>query len=99
FQSLEQELSPVLKYVHGHVLNAGCGVRDITDFLMSHGASSVEQCDLKTPIPNAIIANLTNVPRPAATYDSILCNAVLEHAEFPDEVMDELHRLLKPGGH
>src|SRR6202166_1312839 len=99
FQSLEQELAPVSKYIHGRVLNAGCGARDITDFLMSHGAESVENCDLKTAIPSAIIADLSNVPRPPDTYDTIICNAVLEHAEFPDKVMRELRRLLKPTGH
>jgi SAM-dependent methyltransferase len=99
FQSLERELEPVLKYLNGHVLNAGCGARDITSFLVSNGAKSVEHCDLKTPIPQAIIADLTSVPRADNTYDSILCNAVLEHAEFPDRVVDELSRLLKPGGY
>ena len=99
FQSLEHELAPVTKYIHGRVLNAGCGARDITDFLVSHGAESVENCDLKTAIPNAIIADLSNVPRHADTYDTIICNAVLEHAEFPDKVMQELRRLLKPTGH
>ena len=99
FQSLEHELAPVTKYIHGRVLNAGCGARDITNFLVSHGAESVENCDLKTAIPNAIIADLSSVPRPSGTYDTIICNAVLEHAEFPDKVMQELRRLLKPTGH
>ncbi len=99
FQSLEDELKPLLKYVHGKVLNAGCGARDITDFLVQHGAASVENCDLKSSIPDAIIADLTAVPRPDNTYDTILCNAVLEHVQFPDGVVKELRRLLKPTGY
>jgi SAM-dependent methyltransferase len=99
FQSLEHELAPVTKYIHGRVLNAGCGARDISKFLVSHGAESVENCDLKTAIPNAIIADLSSVPRPSGTYDTIICNAVLEHAEFPNKVMQELRRLLTPTGH
>lgn len=99
FQSLENELMPVTKYVTGHVLNAGCGARDITNFLKKHGADSVDNCDLKSPIPNAIIANLSDVPKPDSSYDTIICNAVLEHAEYPDKIMEEFRRLLKPGGH
>ena len=99
FQSLEQELAPTLKYVNGAVLNAGCGERDLTLFLMNHGAESVENCDVRTSIPNAIIADLANIPRPGASYDTIICNAVLEHAQFPDQVMCELYRVLKPEGH
>jgi SAM-dependent methyltransferase len=99
FQSLEEELRPILKYVRGVVLNAGCGARDITAFLVQNGAASVENCDVKTPIPKAIIADLTNIPRDRDYYDTIIFNAVLEHVQFPDKVMQELYRLLKPGGH
>lgn len=98
FQPLEQELEPILEYLTGNVLNAGCGDRDISSFLLSHGAISVENCDIKSSIPNAINCNLTQIPRDAETYDSILCNAVLEHVQFPHEVSEELHRLLKANG-
>ena len=98
FQSLEDELKPVLKYVRGKVLNAGCGSRDISEFLKQHGAGSVEHCDLKSTIPNAIIADLANIPIENDRYDTIVCNAVLEHVQFPDKVMQELFRVLKPDG-
>jgi SAM-dependent methyltransferase len=98
FQKLEDELQPVLKYLRGGVLNAGCGERDITGFLLEHGASGVDHCDLKTSVPNAILCDLGSVPRPAGVYDSILCNAVLEHVRDPDAVMKELRRLLRPEG-
>jgi SAM-dependent methyltransferase len=99
FQTLEDELRPTLKYVRGRVLNAGCGSRDITDFLITNGASSVEHCDLTSTIPGAIIADLTAIPKEDNRYDTIVCNAVLEHVQFPDEVIEELRRVLKPGGH
>jgi SAM-dependent methyltransferase len=98
FQSLEDELKPTLKYVRGMVLNAGCGSRDISGFLKQHGADSVEACDLKSSIPGAIIADLTDIPRENDRYDTIVCNAVLEHVQFPDQVMQELRRVLKPDG-
>ncbi|HVB59175.1 MAG TPA: class I SAM-dependent methyltransferase [Candidatus Acidoferrales bacterium] len=98
FQSLEDELKPTLKYLRGRVLNAGCGSRDITDFLGKNGAESVEHCDLKSDIPDAIIADLTAIPREDNRYDTIVCNAVLEHVQFPNEVMQELRRVLKPDG-
>jgi SAM-dependent methyltransferase len=98
FQPLEDELKPLLKYVRGKVLNAGCGSRDISSFLLQNGATAVEGCDLKSSIPGAIIADLTSIPRPDNTYDTILCNAVLEHVQFPDRVVQELSRLLKPDG-
>jgi SAM-dependent methyltransferase len=99
FQDLEKELQPVMKYLHGHVLNAGCGQRDLSSFLRKHGATKVDNCDRKTPIQDAIICDLVDVPKESESYDAILCNAVLEHVQFPDRVMSELRRLVKPTGY
>ncbi len=99
WQTLEDELRPITKYLTGRVLNAGCGNRDVTAFLISSGAKSVDNCDIESTIPNAVICDLMSIPVDDNSYDSILNNAVLEHVEHADEVLGELHRLLKPGGH
>jgi SAM-dependent methyltransferase len=99
FIPLEKELAPVTPYLTGRVLNAGCGDRDISGWLKSCHASEVENCDIQTSIPGAMLCDLTQIPRPDQSYDSILCNAVLEHVPHPEEVMLELRRLLKSDGH
>src|SRR5690349_15474303 len=91
-------MRPVLKYLTGRVLNAGCGDRDITGFLLKNGAQSVENCDAKTSIPGAMICDLRKIPRPDGAYDSIFCNSVLEYVPGIDDAMRELRRLLGPGG-
>lgn len=96
--SLEKELEPVLPYLKGHVLNAGCGERDITLLLTSNHAKKVDNCDIQTSIPGAFLCDLTSIPKPDGTYDSILCNAVLEHVPDPEGAMIEFHRLLKENG-
>jgi SAM-dependent methyltransferase len=98
FQDLEDELAPVARHLTGKVLNAGCGDRNLAAFLKANGATEVDNCDRRSSIPNAIVCDLVEVPVESDTYDSILCNAVLEHVQFPDRVMAELRRLLKPGG-
>lgn len=97
FQPLESEMAPVVKYLSGRVLNAGCGNRDISALLERH-AQEVDNCDLQSSLPGAILCDLTSIPRPDACYDTIFCNAVLEHVQFCDRVMAEFCRLLKPGG-
>ena len=84
FKSIEDELQDVLPFLKGRVLNAGCGNRDISDFLKKHYAQDVESCDIQSLIPGAIICDLTAVPKEDGRYDAILCNAVLEHV--PDAV-------------
>lgn len=98
FISIEKELANVLVYLKGHVLNAGCGDRDITSLLIKNHANKVDNCDIQSSIPGAFICDLTNIPKPDKYYDSILCNAVLEHVPYPEKVMEEFKRLLTPGG-
>ena len=45
-----------------------------------------------------IICDITAIPEPDASFDAVLCSEVLEHVPEPGLVVDELARLLKPGG-
>ena len=96
---IEKELEPVAPYLKGRVLNAGCGERDITQLLKSWQADTVDNCDIQTSIPGAFLCDLTSIPKPELTYDSILCNAVLEHVPDPEGVMAEFYRLLVADGY
>ena len=49
--------------------------------------------------PNVdIVADAHDVPLPDASFDTVICNAVLEHVADPHRVVSEIYRLLKPGG-
>lgn len=43
-------------------------------------------------------APLDNLPIPDATFDAVLCTQVLEHLQKPLESVQEMYRVLKPGG-
>ena len=100
FPPLEDELAPVKHLLKGKVLNAGAGWRDISHLV---DGELVNQ-DLKWgPDDNRtnihIFSPLDKIAAPDNTFDAVLCNAVLEHVENPEDVMPELHRVTKPGGH
>lgn len=60
-------------------------------------------CDYKTididPEYNPdIVADVHNLPIPENTADGVICKSVLEHVKNPFQVVDEIYRILKPGG-
>jgi SAM-dependent methyltransferase len=42
--------------------------------------------------------NLEPLPFPDARFDVVVAGEVLEHLQFPDEAVKEIHRVLRPGG-
>jgi len=53
--------------------------------------------DLESPIAD-VKADICNLPFEDNSYDVILCNHVLEHIPDDTKAMQELYRVLKPGG-
>lgn len=53
--------------------------------------------DLNSPLAD-VKADICNLPFEANSYDVILCNHVLEHIPDDTKAMQELYRVLKPGG-
>jgi SAM-dependent methyltransferase len=99
FQSLEHELRPVTEYLSGHMLNAGCGSRDITAYLLDNAVTKVTKYDIASQDPEVIVGPLEAMPFANETFDSVLCNAVLEHVSDAEGSTRELARVVRPGGH
>ncbi|RZN82790.1 MAG: class I SAM-dependent methyltransferase [Winogradskyella sp.] len=54
--------------------------------------------DLLSPIAD-VKADICNLPFDDNSYDIILCNHVLEHIPDDTKAMEELYRVMKPGGY
>jgi len=46
-----------------------------------------------------VVGDGMNIPTIDETFDTVTCNAVVEHVPDPDALLSEIHRVLKPGGH
>lgn len=53
--------------------------------------------DLNSPLAD-VKADICNLPFESNTFDIILCNHVLEHIPDDTKAMQELYRVMKPGG-
>ena len=81
------------------VLDAGAGeapYKGLFDHAIYESAD-FEKVD-KHYAPATYVCDLTHIPVENARFDYILFNQVMEHLPEPAHVLQELHRVLKPGG-
>lgn len=97
FPTIEDELGPYKHLFTGNVLNAGAGNRDISSMVEGR----LYNQDIAVGLHNTnidFISPLHEIPTAERFFDTIICNAVLEHVANPDEIMDEFARVCAPGG-
>ena len=64
------------------------------------GQGDLELYDLDPAIGprTSVVADAHDLPFAAATFDAVVCQAVLEHVADPPRVVAEMHRVLRPDG-
>ncbi|GHB92982.1 methyltransferase domain-containing protein [Cerasicoccus arenae] len=82
----------------GKVLNAGCGWRQINHLIDGELTNQDISWPGDTRTHVDVYSPIHEIPNPDGHYDCIICIAVLEHVENPEEVVPEFYRVLKPGG-
>jgi SAM-dependent methyltransferase len=87
------------------VLDLGCGPGHYTRALRAAGADvvpvdlSAEEFALEGGPPGGeLVANGMNLPFADASFDGLLCSNMIEHTPDPIAVLDEIERIVKPGG-
>ncbi len=84
------------------LLDAGAGSGRYREALV--GACQYQSTDFEDVFDKAtksrhdFICSLDDIPQPDNTYDVVVNTQVLEHVEYPQKVISELQRILKPGG-
>lgn len=86
------------KYLQdGDILDLGCGDGELTKPLSKH--FKITKVD-RIGGDGITKHNLEHVPYPFedGSFDGIVCSEVLEHLYDPENIINESHRILKPGG-
>lgn len=96
-KDLHRDLQQILPPIKGRVLDVGCGRKPYAGWLSS--ATTHVGIDIQSAEGIDLIVDLNGVwPIQSASFDVILCTQVLEHVRNMDGVMEEMLRVLKPGG-
>jgi SAM-dependent methyltransferase len=79
----------------GRMLDVGCGNQQYRRFVKCRQYYGVEWNLAKRP---PVVGDVMRIPFGDAVFDSALCTEVLEHVPEPGSCLDEIRRVVKPGG-
>jgi SAM-dependent methyltransferase len=96
-------LEPRLSKLRGNLLDVGCGEMPYRSCLhpdLSYTGMDVPQAGAFAMRGSEAVVPFdgTSIPFPDASFDTVLCTEVLEHAAAPGPLIAEIERVLKPGG-
>ena len=96
FKALDYSIK---KYGRGKVLDIGCGNKPYKS-LFTNNISEYTGCDINQTESNSvdIICNVTDIPLPDKSIDTILCTQVIEHVFEHEKLIIEANRLLNNKG-
>ena len=101
--SILEKLKAALPYFTGKVLDVGCGHMPYKSIITSSDkVSDYVGMDLADNRYYAnkpdIYWNGSTIPLPNESVDTAIATEVLEHCPYPQQTLEEIHRVLKPGG-
>ncbi len=99
-KNLASAISECSSAIYGNLLDVGCGTKP---YLSLFKVDSYRGLDIDSPdTRNRGVADDLydgkHFPYQSNSFDSVLCNQVLEHVFNPDEFLTEINRVLKFGG-
>ena len=100
-QALARALQQFAPSLSGHLLDVGCGNKPYRHFFTK--VSAYTGIEFDSPHARAhseadVFYDGTRFPFPDGNFNSVLATEVLEHVFNPDEWLEEIRRVLKPGG-
>mgnify|MGYP001627193551 CR=1 FL=1 len=100
-RGLVSQIKELAGYLSGDLLDVGCGRKPYRELFK---VKSYLGLDIENPGHSHenedvdVFYDGHTFPFAQNSFDSVLCNQVLEHVFNPDEFLSEIHRCLKPGG-
>jgi ubiquinone/menaquinone biosynthesis C-methylase UbiE len=108
--NVQYRIGRIAKYLDcGEWLDYGCAGGGYTNALLQSGAATVTGVDVaadrieaaRKAHPHIRFSVIDNeqVPFPNGSFDGVFMNEVFEHVTDEDRTLEEVYRVLRPGGH
>jgi SAM-dependent methyltransferase len=99
-KGLEIHVRDLASHMTGKTLDVGCGSKPYQKLCPSSDYIGLELDSEENRATKSAdcFYDGHRIPFEDASFDSVLCNQVLEHVFDPDELLLEIKRILKPGG-
>lgn len=94
---LHRDLASLFPELNGRLLDLGCGnspYRDLLENITSYVAYDIDKLYSKP----SVVGNASVLPFASESFDSVLSTQVLEHVAEPWKMLEEISRVLLPGG-
>ncbi len=100
-RGLAKSIAKYAPVCSGCLLDVGCGSKPYKSFFSISEYIGLEIDSAKSRHMNLAdyYYDGSTFPFADSSFDSILCNQVLEHIFNPSQFISEIHRVLKPSGH
>ena len=85
-----------LANLHGRVLDIGCG--NLLDRIGFSPGDEYIGADVIKSKYITLLADIHKLPFKNGSFDSCICNAILEHVKEPEIALSECNRVLRRGG-
>lgn len=99
-RSIREAIVDSLPYVHGRVLDIGCGTKPYQDLFRGHHTAYIG-IDLETVQKSKadVFADSLRLPFRSGALDTVFSTQVIEHVPDPFLMMREMARVVRPHGH
>lgn len=91
------------KYAKGNLLDVGCGAKQyrslFLDYVDSYLGLDLRLAPASSDAGPNLLASVLETPLPDNTFQTVVSFQVLEHVPEPQIMMNEIYRVLKPGGY
>jgi SAM-dependent methyltransferase len=96
---LQSSLRQCASYVKGRMLDVGCGFRPYEKTFFAAATDYIGADCLSDRSRPDVVCSALELPFPENSFDTVASTEVLEHVPEPLRALNEMRRVLKPGGY